>query len=158
MSFALPNTFWQKVDKMPGFGPRGDCWRWTGAKNSAGYGSFQFDKVSYMPHRLIYIATHGSLEASDGFSGQVVCHECDEPLCVKPAHLFVGGGWDNQNDKVAKGRHAYGARHSRAVLTDETVSEIRRATGTNADVAVQFGVSPTTISYVRNRRTWRHVV
>jgi len=33
--------FWAKVDKSPGFGPNGDCWRWTGRVEGHGYGEMK---------------------------------------------------------------------------------------------------------------------
>ncbi len=154
----LPPRFWAKVDKRPGHGPAGKCWVWTGAKTKDGYGSF--GAASYkttLAHRAVYMALHGHIEGCDGFNGTVIRHTCDNPSCVNPAHLRAGHGWDNQNDKVAKRRHAFGVRHTRAVLDDGLVRKIRRTKGTNAEVAVRFGVSASTISYVKNRKSWAHV-
>lgn len=52
---------------------------------------------------------------------------------------------------------AYGERNSLAKLNPEQVREIRRSTEPLGVLAEQFGVSKQTVSYVRLRRTWKHV-
>ena len=68
------DRFWEKVDKT------GDCWLWTGAKNSSGYGCFGVKGKLVQPHRFIMNAT----------ADTCVLHHCDVPLCVNPDHLYFG--------------------------------------------------------------------
>lgn len=37
--------------------------------------------------------------------GMFVCHRCDTPLCINPAHLFLGSNRENLRDAASKGRN-----------------------------------------------------
>lgn len=50
--------------------------------------------------RFLWERAYGPIP--DGF---FVCHECDNPRCIRLEHLFLGTNSDNQRDSVAKGRH-----------------------------------------------------
>lgn len=92
--------FDEKVVRIPEVG----CWVWMGAIRGRGYGSFHVgtksDRKNMGAHRVAWFMRHGHLPASD----VDVCHECDNPLCVNPAHLFLGTRSDNMKDCGSKGR------------------------------------------------------
>ena len=97
---ALLRRFWAKVDKS------GDCWSWTGAKINWGYGQFRVGKDHMLAHRCSY--EHATGETIP--DGMMVCHRCDVPACVNPAHLFLGTAKDNMQDMLTKGRNAWASR------------------------------------------------
>ena len=79
----------------------GECWMWTGPRNSDGYGRVKDeDGRTVGAHRVALML------AGVDLAGFMVCHSCDEPGCVRPSHLFLGTAADNARDRNAKGRSA----------------------------------------------------
>ena len=62
---------------------------------------------------------------------------------------------ENQSDRLRHTTDNRGERSGKAVLTEETVREIRAATESARSLAKRFGVAPTTIHGVRTRTTWK---
>lgn len=93
--------------------------------------------------------------------GLHICHTCDNPRCINPAHLFLGTPKDNQQDSLAKGRHAghrtAGESNSQAKLDAISVREIFTAEGTITSIAEQYGVSFQLVSMIKHRKVWRHL-
>lgn len=148
---TLEERFESKVDRSPGYGPQGDCHKWT-ASTIGGYGAIgsggRKGAVLYA-HRVAWELVYGKIP-----TGIHVLHRCDNPSCVNIAHLFCGSHQDNMTDKVVKGRHG------RAKLTENIVSECRdryKAGETQTALALEFGVSTAAMSHAVNGIHWKHV-
>jgi transposase len=145
--------FWAKVDK------RGadECWPWIGAKSTCNkqytpmtYGAFKQRRA----HRASWIIANGRQPQP----GYVICHSCDNPLCVNPAHLFEGTRADNQRDMQRKLRSGIlGEKNPKAKLTPEQVLEIRASTESDKALADRFGVWQSTIYAIRTGKKWRNL-
>lgn len=81
----------------------GGCWEWQGARDKDGYGRIRGTEHgrSYMirAHRASFEHHVRSLRP-----GEHVCHTCDNPPCVNPAHLYAGDAACNGRDKALRGR------------------------------------------------------
>jgi hypothetical protein len=73
---TFEQRFWAKVDKS------GDCWQWTAAKCSRGYGAFGVDRKPRRAHRVAYELVVGPIP-----DGLELDHLCRNPSCVNPEHL-----------------------------------------------------------------------
>ena len=168
-SAANELRFWSKVNK----GGPNECWLWTGAKTGAGYGNLDLNGRNLLAHRVAWMIHNGGITR-----GLCACHTCDTPLCVNPAHLFLGTHAENALDKQRKGRcnsprggrngsrlhpekRPRGGAHGCAKLTADQVVEIRTlyAAGRvcHQQLSAQFGVSRTTIHLIVRRKTWNHI-
>lgn len=83
-----------------------DCWEWTGAYvEHCGHrsGQFRLDKIHnfdrILAHRLMWELINGDIP-----DGLVICHKCDNGICLNPSHLFLGTYKDNTHDAMIKGR------------------------------------------------------
>lgn len=144
--------------------PNSGCWLWFGATQSSGRRKDAYGCMNIGPgktagaHRISWHLHRGEAPA-----GMHVLHKCDVGLCVNPDHLFLGTHSDNMRDAVQKGRKNMraGSKHHRSptsLLSADIVTEIRNTpTRTNASWAKELSVSPATISFIRHRKSWKHI-
>ena len=82
------------------------CWPWQGSRTNRGYGRIKIRGRQTGAHRLSYRLHNGPFPAE-----MLICHRCDNPPYVNPAHLFLGTAQDNSDDATRKGRSAFGERN-----------------------------------------------
>lgn len=133
------------------------CLEWTKSRNHDGYGELRFRNRYWLAHRLAWHFSNGPIPP-----GSYVCHTCDNPPCLNPAHLFLGTQVENMADMKAKARRKGRGAHElngRAVLTEENVATIRAeyAAGDirQVELATRFGVSQRLISLIIRRQNWQ---
>lgn len=156
---AFAERFWEKVDVC---GPD-ECWEWQAGREATGYGRINRGRTGdgiVRAHVASYELAHGPVS-----KGLMVCHTCDNPPCVNPAHLYAGTASDNHRDARERGlwrpTPLPGEKNGCAKLTEVHVREIRRryaAGGVSyGHLAVEYGVSENAIRQVVRRLKWKHV-
>lgn len=121
-SEAEIERFWATIDKTE------TCW--ISRTNPSGtYGRLQMAGKQRLAHVVAWIITYGQIPP-----GKKVCHNCDQPKCARPDHLFLGTHAENMRDMVRKGRNKprFGLSNNLAKLTDAQVIEIKRALASGA--------------------------
>lgn len=93
-SVPIAVRFWRKVQRGAG------CWLWAGSKYSNGYGRVWDGRKLTRAHRVAMRLVLGRELGADEY----VLHSCDNPLCVKPAHLRIGTQAENMADMSARKR------------------------------------------------------
>ena len=121
--------FWRLVKKTK------SCWLWTGVRQGRGYGFFNPDgtyagrkrKGGVLAHRYAFFLSYGKIP-----DGKLVCHRCDNKLCVRDSHLFLGTPKMNSLDMVSKQRHRGGKNqpHYPEVDQHHNLPLLHRAVGT----------------------------
>jgi len=132
--------FWNKVYVTA------NCWLWIGARHEFGYGWFELNGKAQTAHTIAFAECYGPIP-----TGMNVCHECDNPPCVRPNHLFLGTQQDNLSDMREKNRHQKGETNGHAKLTEQDIETIRQmySQGTfQRVIAAQYGVHQVTISKI----------
>ena len=177
--FTKSASFEERFFRSFDAGADDECWVWLGQR-SHGYGRLQRNRRYEGAHRVSYRIYFGDIPA-----GMSVCHHCDNPPCVNPAHLFLGTQADNALDMLKKGRWAgggpphqsgtmdiqggapthpervsHGEGRPNAKFRDEDVLAIRArcaAGESRKAIAREFGVGASTIDKMIWRESWKHL-
>lgn len=148
----ITERFWALVTKTD------DCWTWDAATDKDGYGLFTIESGFIIKaHRASYILANGDIENS-----LWVLHNCDNPTCVRPSHLYLGTAQNNSDDMISRGRENFpkGSARTQSKLVEEDIIYIRqlRKDGlTLVEIASYYGVSFQLISQILNNKIWLHV-
>jgi hypothetical protein len=104
-----PGEAWFWSLTLPRPEPRG-CLEWQGTRNEDGYGWFRrVGPKKFSAHRTAAEMVHGPRPAGS----PVTRHLCDNPACVRPAHLTYGTQAENLVD----------AQRRRAVVREDRLAE-----------------------------------
>lgn len=132
--------FWNKVKRGPG------CWEWTASCMRGNYGRYWLHGKNHPAHRVVWEMGRGQVP-----KGMKVCHNCDNPPCVRPSHLFIGTQQDNIIDAVKK-------RRTRTVkLSINDVKNIRKDKRLHREIAKDYDIGREAITHIKLRDTWKFI-
>lgn len=156
-TFTPPaNRFWLRVNKNGFKHPKyGRCWEWTSKVPAGEYGLIQVNTKRIRTHRYSWILHFGNIPTH-----LCVLHKCDNRICIRPSHLFLGTHQDNFKDMRNKLRQNIGERNGFAKLTESDILLIRSLYSkgkTRKHLAHKFRVSSGNIWLIVTNKTWTHI-
>jgi hypothetical protein len=133
-----------------------DCLTWPFAC-AAGYGKLRRDGQLHIVSRLVCEEFHGPAPTPEHHAA----HSCGKGHegCVARAHLSWKSPKENNSDKLIHGTLIRGAQCWMAKLTEIDIREIRALKGAmlQREIASRFGIHPSTVSEIHNRKKWAWV-
>lgn len=139
---------------------RGDgCWQWQGKPDKNGYGNLRIGgRKVCKAHRAAWMIAN-NIDPGE----KLICHHCDNPGCVNPAHLYRGTIAENNKDRAKRNRSnpRKGSDHWKAKLTDDLVARIlleyQPGVTSQNGLGKKFGVTQGCIFLILHSKNWKHV-
>jgi HNH endonuclease len=153
----LANPFWGKIRISA------NCWEWGMSRRINGYGQLMVkakDSKPQMAHRYAYELAIGPIPKE-----LFVLHRCDNRLCVRPSHLYIGTKLENSRDAVMRGR-LIGRKQGRRIWGEEKtnhklsladvalIREARKQGVPLKTLVERFHVHNSTVSRIANGKRW----
>jgi len=102
-------------------------------------------------HRLVCEAFHGPAPSNE----HEVAHWDGNPANAQKDNLRWATHLENETDKIAHGTLTMGERHGMVKLTEAQAREIKHSTAKGAELARQYGVTPSAVCHIRKGKLWR---
>jgi hypothetical protein len=127
-----------------------ECLRYPFHVGSHGYGMVCVGRSHTTAHRLVCELAHGPPSNPKLHAA----HSCGVKTCVNPRHVRWATKLENENDKLGHGTLTRGEKHGCSKLTADDVLAIRASTGSQREIAREFGVTQQTVSDIKRKRRW----
>jgi hypothetical protein len=124
------------------------CWEWVGWRDSKGYGGIVIKGKKVGAHRQSWELFVGTIPA-----GLFVLHQCDNPPCVRPEHLFLGTHRDNMDDMIRK-RRAGNKLSADQVMAIKHQLELGLSL---SELGRQYQVHRQTIWQIKHGKSWKYI-
>jgi len=132
----------------------GDCLHWPYSRRRDGRGQVAYDGRPQIASRVVCILAHGPAPTPN----HEAAHNCGNGhlACVNPNHLRWDTRKGNAGDMAIHGTLRTGELNNWSKITHKIAAEIRSMKGTasNAQIAVRFGVSKSTVGRVMRGDNW----
>lgn len=118
------------------------CWVWQRYTDARGYARISVKRKKVLAHRAYYERVNGPIPA-----GMELDHTCNNPSCVNPAHLVPRTPEDHKR------------RHDFDYLSPDAIREIKSLfpACSQAEIARQFKIDPSTVSRIVRGENWADV-
>lgn len=123
------------------------CWEWLGGKIPSGYGHLRMNGSHILAHRFSYEQVNGSI-----LDYLCICHQCDNPSCVNPDHLWMGTHQDNMRDMADKGRAKNGGVGPVSKLTHLQITTIFNDKRAYKEIAVEYSINAASVCMIKSGR------
>lgn len=143
-TIPLETRFWGRIKKTSN-----DCWEWQGATTPGGYGKIFYRGRLECTHRLAWLLVYGEIPKN-----LLVCHHCDNRLCINPNHLFVGTHKDNTQDCIRKRRFPQNGIKLTPQIVRTIIAKYANKEANQYDLAKEFQTSQSHISLIVNGQRW----
>lgn len=147
--------FWSRVQFS-----RDGCWKYMNKEKTASrpYAMAICGGIRSNAPRIAWMIANGTAVPAEMY----VLHSCDNPSCVRPAHLHLGTQSDNMREMVERGRASTrkvtglrGEKNPKSRISDNEQAELEKlyAAGWSTDhLSKKFGISKNAINNRIRRR------